>query len=170
MLAGVLVSLEVVCNRKSPKEGNTSTFRNCSPCFAERPSATSGFDGKLSSSLFVTVLVLLEDPLQLCAFMAWTKAGGKLQSLFCWKTLCNQEEAIVHDVDMLLQSLFCWKTLCNHPPDRQHRPGPDVIVLVLLEDPLQQKEGDKYAITANKLQSLFCWKTLCNSRKFTPIA
>lgn len=64
MLAGVLVSLEVVCNRKSPKEGNTSTFRNCSPCFAERPSATSGFDGKLSSSLFVTVLVLLEDPLQ----------------------------------------------------------------------------------------------------------
>ena len=36
-----------------------------------------------------------------------------LQSLFCWKTLCNfHVKGYMPDANKL-QSLFCWKTLCN---------------------------------------------------------
>ena len=37
----------------------------------------------------------------------------ELQSLFCWKSLCNFVNGRGNGVEIVLQSLFCWKTLCN---------------------------------------------------------
>ena len=88
----------------------------------------------------------------------------ELQSLFCWKSLCNFVNGRGNGVEIVLQSLFCWKTLCNahmrllkrmqifrYSPCFAGRPsatcnaetdtdtekGYQVTVLVLLEDPLQ---------------------------------
>ncbi len=45
----------------------------------------------------------------------------------------------------MLQSLFCWKTLCNFHVKGYMPDAKNVTVLVLLEDPLQQGIADTLA-------------------------
>ncbi len=60
-----------------------------------------------------------------------------LQSLFCWKFVCNLRLFLARSPSPRLQSLFCWKFVCNYDPTRA--PG-----------------------RVMELQSLFCWKFVCN--------
>ncbi len=64
--------------------------------------------------------------------------------------------------DALLQSLFCWKFVCN--PRLVYPGGPDhrVAVLVLLEVRMQLVGGSIENAMPTLLQSLFCWKFVCN--------
>ena len=60
-----------------------------------------------------------------------------LQSLFCWKFVCNEVFLAIDRERNMLQSLFCWKVVCN-------------------------RYQVKCKFCAHLLQSLFCWKVVCN--------
>jgi len=122
----------------------------------------------------------------------------ELQSLFCWKVVCNTWQttsdvrcarapscspcfagrsyatADIRNIDLLgadlLQSLFCWKVVCNRTV---HHPSfktrnDKVAVLVLLEGRMQLYEEIDAGIYDSELQSLFCWKVVCNMTPSSP--
>ena len=84
----------------------------CSPCFAGSPYAT-------------------------WAVRLWPVVERALQSLFCWKFVCNIRFSVYYERDSKLQSLFCWKFVCNE-----------------IKEFLEKLDYT--------LQSLFCWKFVCN--------
>ena len=87
----------------------------------------------------VAVLVLLEVRMQLDRYGEDLLEQVVLQSLFCWKFVCNIKDHLdTHRGEVLLQSLFCWKSVCN-------------LVGEFCKDTTQWM-----------LQSLFCWKSVCN--------
>ena len=92
----------------------------------------------LKKLCWVTILVLLETPLQY--FFSYKSHGQayKSQSLFYWKLLCNANRKIISAKELESQSLFYWKLLCN---------------------------ANRKIISAKELesQSLFYWKLLCNT-------
>ena len=60
-----------------------------------------------------------------------------------------------------LESLFCWKGRCNQQDRRRQPLHIRVGILVLLEESLQQ--GDRDVSPGERaLESLFCWKSRCN--------
>ncbi len=117
--------------------------RGCSPCFAGSSYATS----------YATIRAL---------------SDYLLQSLFCWKFVCNFRARTVGSSTVLLQSLFCWKFVCNRStyPRRTCR-GSTVAVLVLLEVRMQQEIVKRMSRRFPRLQSLFCWKFVCNKMEKT---
>ena len=82
----------------------------------------------LKKLCWVTILVLLETPLQY--FFSYKSHGQayKSQSLFYWKLLCNANRKIISAKELESQSLFYWKHFCKRIR---------VTILVLLETPLQ---------------------------------
>ena len=110
--------------------------------------------------MFVTILILLETPLQyrwktlqmvrkqsqslfywklLCnGFMNFYKnTSNKSQSLFYWKLLCNFIKHMNTTVSITSQSLFYWKLLCNQLANETQVTIETVTILILLETPLQ---------------------------------
>ncbi len=64
-----------------------------------------------------------------------------------------------------MQSLFCWKVVCNAGDGQGRILTPPVAVLVLLEGRMQHGQSRKLREHPRRLQSLFCWKVVCNSTR-----
>jgi len=86
---------KVVCNRDRARRAGRLRDRSCSPCFAGRSYATMASNHHIRYPLHnVAVLVLLEGRMQLA--LVWRRAMSltTLQSLFCWKVVCNSTASV----------------------------------------------------------------------------
>ncbi len=111
----------------------------------------------------VSILVLLEVPLQLAAFDVTVNRLIMFQSLFYWKYLFNNLIGLLSICNALWVSILVLLEVPLQPSCTSIISSTSLVsILVLLEVPLQPGCGNAYLTVSWEFQSLFYWKYLFN--------